>query len=76
MFHRKLELSSMFGPPERESLYIPESEYIPLVMICLEKPFHSRFLLTLARSIKQNEVEQTFLGEQKRNANLDLLHSY
>lgn len=58
MFHRKLELSSMFGPPERESLHIPESECTPLVIICLERPFHSQFL---ARS-KQKGVEQKFLG--------------
>lgn len=37
MFYRKLELSSVFGPPEREGLHIPESECTALVMVLLER---------------------------------------
>lgn len=37
MFYRKLELSSVFGPPEREGLHIPEPECTALVMVLLER---------------------------------------
>lgn len=36
MLYRKLELSSVFGPPERESLHIPEAECAALVMVLSE----------------------------------------
>lgn len=37
LLYRKLELSSVFGPPEREGLHIPESECSALVMILWER---------------------------------------
>lgn len=68
LLYRKLELSSVFGPPEREGLHIPESECSALVMVLWERQILDHMVpseICLFDLSKQNRSNRSCIETEK-----------